>query len=315
MHSLASQTMGNYLQSISFKWISSDCEAKYFRALRCPKSFRKFWKAHKEWQQNVGDAISKCLDALEETGIDADSGALSALWVDVFDQDGDSDGESAGLCVEDEDPSAPGPASPKTLAPASVPHSEFCEEHIMTLFRSEHTWTGFLQDSAESLTMAVVTKSCFELPASQSGGRRCSSQQTMIRGFPVLQTSLKLNEAVLKEKLRRELACGDTMGWNAHELEKGTSFCLGNQGTLKVLASSTEQCPVIVKWISISAKVQEVKNVAVNEKLLVKSEEMHHREDIGGSWGIEPVPILIMSTSTEVESCVKRLRQMGNIGL
>jgi hypothetical protein len=44
--------------------------------------------------ENVGDDISKCLDALEETGIDEESRELRGLWVECFDIVGKSDGES-----------------------------------------------------------------------------------------------------------------------------------------------------------------------------------------------------------------------------
>jgi hypothetical protein len=78
-HLLASQTMRNYPHTNSFHWESEACEYAYFKALGSPKLFRRFWKDHKEWQSNVGNAISICLDALKETGIDKDSGELSAL--------------------------------------------------------------------------------------------------------------------------------------------------------------------------------------------------------------------------------------------
>lgn len=151
--------MRNYLHTNSFHWESEACEYAYFKALRSPKLFRRFRKDHKEWQSNVGNAISICLDALEERGIDEDNGELSALWVELFDTGGDSDGESDS----DADDEGDAKRSPKALvSQASVARSSFCEEHIVTLFGSEHTWTGFLQDSEESLTMATLGMTCLD---------------------------------------------------------------------------------------------------------------------------------------------------------
>ncbi|KAH8596196.1 hypothetical protein B0O99DRAFT_594027 [Bisporella sp. PMI_857] len=170
LHLLGSPNMRNYLRGISFRWVSEACEHAYFRALRCPRSFRKFWKGSSEYQDNVGDAITKCLDALEETGIDRDSRELRALWVESFNVEGESDGES-----EDESEIYVNPEATSLLAPITTPLtvSSFFEEWIVTLFRSEHTWTGFLEDSEESLTMAIVGTTCLDFDY-KGYGRRCS---------------------------------------------------------------------------------------------------------------------------------------------
>jgi hypothetical protein len=310
MHLLASDTVRNYLNTISFKWVSENCEHAYFKALRCPKLFRRFWKDHKEWQENVGNAVSICLDALEETGIDNDSGELSALWVESFGGQGDSDGESDG--EDDEEGAVESPptvliSQATTLGKGT--DSNFCEEHIVTLFRSEHTWTGFLQDSEESLTMAIVGMTCLDFLHENGYGRRCAAQRAIAndtlksKGFAVLQTSLKINESILKnEKLKQEkVDSGRKIIWNAKDLKRGTSFPLGNHGTLKVLTGSTRTCPVIAEWTGIKSEImKEVKNVAINEKLLGRPTERHHCEYIRGSWEAKPLPVLVMSKSTKV---------------
>ncbi|KAE9380914.1 hypothetical protein N431DRAFT_363028 [Stipitochalara longipes BDJ] len=310
MHLLAADTMRNYLSTISFNWVSEACEHAYFKALRCPKSFRRFWKDHKEWQENVGNAISICLDALEETGIDEDSGELSALWVESFDEQGESDGESDGEDdKEDEVESPPGALVCQATTLEKQMDSGFCEEHIVTLFRSEHTWTGFLQDSEESLTMAIVGMTCLDFLHENGYGRRCAGQRALSnetsnsKGFAVLQTSLKLNESILKnEKLKQEkVDSGRKIIWDAKELKRGTSFTLGNHGTLKVLTGSTRTCPVIAEWSGIKSEIlKEVKNVAINEKMLGRPAERHHCEYIRGSWEAKPLPVLVMSKSTKI---------------
>lgn len=199
---LASDTMVNYLHAISFTWDNSVCESLYLKALRCPKSFRKFWKAHKDWQTNIGDAISKCLDALEETGIDEDNQELSAFWVESFDVEGDSDGEDdddsigqpdsiknnitgSGIQSPVQNNIAIGlPTPPNSLISLDLDTCKFFEEWIVTLFRSEHTWTGFLEDSEESLTMVVVGKECLDFH-DQDGFGRCCSLTAKTKGYPV----------------------------------------------------------------------------------------------------------------------------------
>jgi hypothetical protein len=310
---LSSNTMVNYLHGISFSWVSDICKEAYLKALRCPRSFRKFWKAHKEWQENIGNAISKCLDALDETGIDEDSQELSAFWVESFDEDGDSDGEADDDSVAQPDPSdkddsdddrAQGPTALPTPPDSTLSSqcSKFFEEWVVTLFRSEHTWTGFLQDSEESLTMAVVEMTCLDFHDQDGFGRNCSLS-SKAKGYPVLQTSLHVNESIVSScRLKQEkVSSGQQTIWNARELKKGTSLPLGNHGNLEVVSASSKLCPVIVEWKGVKSELlKEVKNVAINEKLLGRGAEKHHHEFIRGTWEVKPLPVLVLSKSTKV---------------
>ncbi|KAF7862488.1 hypothetical protein EAF04_007361 [Stromatinia cepivora] len=324
---LASDTMVNYLHAISFKWGAGVCERAYLKALRCPKSFRNFWKAHREWQPSIGDAISKCLDALEETGIDEDNQELNAFWVESFDAVGDSDGEDdddfvgqPGATKNDDNDdgnqstvqftAATGiPTPPKSLISLDSDSCKFFEEWIVTLFRSEHTWTGFLEDSEESLTMAVVGMNCLDFH-DQDGFGRCCSLSSKPKGYPVLQTSLQINESLLSSysgKLKQEkVDSGRQAIWNARELRSGTTFSLGDHGRLEVISGSSKLCPVVVEWTgvkggkSVGGLMKEVKNVGVNENLLGKGVEKHHKEFIRGCWEVKPLPVLILSKSTKV---------------
>jgi hypothetical protein len=201
-----------------------------------------------------------------------------------------------------------GPLRP-WVSQASVARSSFCEEHIVTLFGSEHTWTGFLQDSEESLTMAILGMTCLDFIHENGYGRRCEAQRAIAndtsksKGFAVLQTSLKLNESILKyEKLKQEKVVNARRTiWDAKDLKRGTSFSLGNHGTLKVLSGSTRTCPVIAEWSAVKSEImKEVQNVAINEKLLGRNAERHHCEYIRGSWEAKPLPVLVMSKSTKI---------------
>ncbi|CAG8978922.1 hypothetical protein HYALB_00005259 [Hymenoscyphus albidus] len=295
LHLLGSPTIRNYLHGIAFPWISKDCEYSYFKALRCPKSFRRFWKGNPDYRENVGNAISTCLDALEETGVNEESRELRGFWVDSFDSDGESDGESDDR--GDQQPSTSGP---------DKHFSCFFEEWIVTLFRSEYTWTGFLEDSEKSLTMAVVGMACLDFDHG-GYGRRCSqafctAKKSNSRAYPVLQTSLQLNDSILKsEKLKRgKLDRAGKIVWDATDVRKGTSFSLGDHGTLKVLTPPSDTCPLIVEWNGVKSEtLKEVKNVAINEKLLGRNAERHHREHTRGTWESRPLPVLVLSKSAK----------------
>ena len=151
----------------------------------------------------MGDAISLCLDALTETGINEENRELSALWVEGFDEEGDSDGE------HDSDRDTSGLSS-TNASNRSSQESDFeaVEEWIVILFRSEHTWTGFLQDSPECLTMAIIDPACLDLDDADGCVRRCQSSRSCedgrsikwSPGYPVLQTSMLLNEEILRSE-------------------------------------------------------------------------------------------------------------------
>ena len=117
--------------------------------MKSRRAFRAFWNKErrnsnndpieKDWRRSAGDAISLCLDSLQVTGVDEDNGGLSAFWADTF---------------EDEKYSPP------------------VEEWIVTLSRNEHTWTRFMHDSPEVLTMAVMDPRCFDFNDLAGLGRR-----------------------------------------------------------------------------------------------------------------------------------------------
>ena len=224
------------------------------------------------------------------------------MWIESFDIEGDSDGES-----DDESNDGQNPPSPPFLGMAQ-PRLNFFEEWIATLFRSEHTWTGFLEDSEECLTMAILSTACLDFDHA-GFGRRCSATYTSTRaskvykGYPVLQTSLQINTELLsKSKLKPDSASNDqSTVWNAKDLREGTTFCLGDHGTLRVLTAASRTCSTITEWTGVKSKIaKEAKNVAINEKILGRPKEKHHREHIRGKWAEKPLPVLIMSKSNKV---------------
>ena len=58
---------------------------------------------------------------------------------------------------------------------------------------------------------------------------------------------------------------------------------------------------MIAEWSAVKSEIlKEVKNVAVNERLLGRNGERHHCEYIRGAWEAKPLPVLVMSKSTKV---------------
>ena len=310
---LNSRTLRKYLKGISFVWDDEACETCYFKALQSPRAFRTFWREHRPWRKNVGDAVSECLDALMETGINEENRELSALWVETFDEIGDSDGE------HDSDRDRP---SVSSAAPSirSSQESDFeaVEEWIVTLFRSEHTWTGFLQDSPECLTMAIMDTTCLDLDDADGYVRRCQSSRSsedgrLVKwtpGYPVLQTSMLLNEQVLKNEgleYQKHKNRGHKRYWDITRVKKNSRFTLGDHGSLTVYSSPRKDSPLIMEWDPVDNKTwQEVKNSDLNETILGKNVERHHQEYIRGAWDANPLPILILSRSTKTRFCKGR---------
>jgi hypothetical protein len=75
------------------------------------------------------------------------------------------------------------------------------EDMIVSLHRSEYTWTPFLMDSPKIITIAIITTSCLEATDDPKWGRRYQrgwqecGKSVKVRGYPVLATSLFVNES------------------------------------------------------------------------------------------------------------------------
>jgi hypothetical protein len=116
------------------------------------------------------------LDRLELTGIDEDNGRLSTFWADTFSKD--------------------------EYSPT--------EEWLVKLVKKDHTWTRFLRDSPEALTMAVIDSRCLDFNDLMGYGRRCrqlpptpnGKAKILELGFPVLETAILVNEKAARELIQ-----------------------------------------------------------------------------------------------------------------
>jgi len=315
---LGSDTMRDYLRGISFAWPTKKFESDYFEAMKSRRKFRKFWNRHLSHSNKISSAVSICLDILQMTGVNQDNGELGALWVAEFEDekyqyysDDDDDDESDDDMGDARLDSASRHALFTEPMETRMPFKKV-EEVIVTLFRSEYTWTGFLRDSPETITLAIVTSSCLEAIDDRTVGRRCKrgwwedGKYVTVRGFPVIQTSLFVNEAILESSQlvshrlpRRSRGYPSYRGWNTEGLQESSRFSLGDHGTLEVTVVPTECCPVtIMAWSDVKSSTwNEMKEVGFNEQLLGRSREPHHKEHISGVWETQPLPVLIMSKS------------------
>jgi len=315
---LGSDTMRDYLHGISFAWPTKKFESDYFEAMKSRRKFRKFWNRHLSHSGKISSAVSICLDILQMTGVNHDNGELGALWVAEFEDekyqdysDDDSGDESDDAMSDEISDFASRRASITGPMETRMPFKKV-EEFIVKLFRSEYTWTGFLQDSPETITLAIVTSSCLEAIDERAVGRRCKrgwwedGKYVTVRGFPVFQTSLFVNEAILEssqllsERLPgRSRGCPSYRVWNTEGLQESSRFSLGDHGTSEVTEVPTKCCPVtIMAWSGVKRSTwNEMKEVTFNEQLLGRSREPHHKEHISGVWETQPLPVLIMSKS------------------
>lgn len=170
-----------------------------------------------------------------------------------------------------------------------IPHA--CENSYFKALRSpklfRQFWKGY-PDYRDNIGDAIsLNTACLDFDHNGYGRRRSRPQpaDSKSKGYAVLETSLRVNESMLGSiKLKSKLlGSGRTVIWNAKELKKGPLFSLGDQGILKVLTPASRTCPVIMEWARVKSEAfQEVKNVAINEKLLGENKDRHHSEHIRG---------------------------------
>jgi hypothetical protein len=316
---LGSETMQNYLHGKSFNWPPGLLWESYFNAFESRRKFREFWNSHLSSIDEITKAIAECLDILQGTGVNNINGELGALWVAKFEYEqllddsdpepSDSEGSNVSFDSDNEEVSSREAHSESAEVEQKEGRMPFkkVENVIVTIFRSEYIWTPFLNDSPEIITMAIITTSCLEAADEQGLGRRCQrgwqegNKFVKIRGYPVLATSLFVNESILESKqlVSKRIRGGCFRIWDTGSLCEKARFSLGDHGELEVYARPTRKCPVtIMEWqgvIGVKESWNEIKDANMNEEFFGRSRTPHHKEHISGEWETRPLPILIMS--------------------
>lgn len=138
---------------------------------------------------------------------------------------------------------------------------EAAHEYMVALRVREHSWGGFLTDSRDSCTMAVLNSTCLELSidcvsscpsgrhVTQSTGSSFISElqasplgPTISSNGSILETSIIVNKDCIPRympcrKYRHRDGSAGTyeQRWNVSQLKFGDTFILGEKGNLKVI--------------------------------------------------------------------------------
>lgn len=142
----------------------------------------------------------------------------------------------------------------------------------VTLRSRELSWIGFLEETKDSGTLAVLESNCLELP-NRLLGKKCqhnrsdprrigsgTSPPSQIRDGSLLQTSSHLNSSCVPDSLRGERrkiryprgggpAPGYELGWCLTALKEGDEFGFGTKGHLKVIIQLSRD-QLLVEWRS-----------------------------------------------------------------
>lgn len=250
---LGSKTMLNYLRNGSLIWQDSECEAQFYAALESSdhRAFRTLYQSQRDWQPDLGKAVTYCLDALAETGTSGKG--LDSLWIP-----GSEPGQRVNVAIR------------------------------------EHSWVGFLKDTENCCTMAILEDNCLELPnLNEMSARQCqnrripnfTSDSGQVVTNSVLETAFLLNQSSVPETMRL-VHCHGPNGsssrhsyrWRTSALEPGKRFHFGENGQL-IFLQSLGSGQILANWKS---------TWALQEILQRQSHEKRHREYIrdekGGGW-------------------------------
>lgn len=261
--------------------------------------------------------------------MDEQTGELHAFWV-IKAEDPDSGEESGSEDLEDVDADM----GSLDISEDGQNNGNWVptEEHLFSIFHSEHTWTRFLKDTRDVMTFAVVEDSCLE--SNQELGRHCyalridedGNQTRRVGGLPILQTSIKINERILRShNIVKVKPVGKKPYWDLTNIEPGIEFLMGEQGVLKVLENpksrrkrlkgkeragltsspSDPSQSLFVEWYGVKSEtLQEVKDVEIQQTFFGSNPKEHHNEAISiASKNLtepRPIKVLILSDSGEI---------------
>jgi hypothetical protein len=208
---LGSKTMVNYMRNASLRWDSTDCQERFYAALKSSdhKAFRNLYKSQRDWQPDLGKAITCCLDALSETG--TNKKGLDLLWVPD---------------------SKPG----RRVNIRSHEHN-----WVGFLKDTEVCCTmAVLEDKCLELPKLSRIRKCRE--REYGSGSAVSPMSDQTRDLSVLETSFMLNENSIPKSISREPCHGRNGStprhrhrWSTSLLKDGEKFSFGGNGQLKAI--------------------------------------------------------------------------------
>jgi hypothetical protein len=267
---LGSNTMMNYLRNGSLSWNSTECKEKFCAALKSSdhRAFRNLYMSQKDWQPDLGKAITYCLDGLMETGTNEEG--LNLLWVPDA-QPGQRasikfrEHSWAGFLKDTEDCCTMAALENKCLEFPNLAEAKKCQnQHIRS-------------------------------------GLAIGSKADEIIEISVLETSFMLNQNSVPKAMCK-VPCRGPHGsssphkyrWSTSSLEEGEKFYFGQKGQLKYI-KSLGNSQILASWKS-SEEVLE----ALKQKFQRRGPERMHREYIRDEkGGAGPIDVLVLNSESE----------------
>jgi hypothetical protein len=292
------QTMLNHLLNASIQWTDPECERNFYSALQ-DSDYKAFRRLYKS-----------------RRGWQTDLGKAIGCGFDILEDTGKTiEGDLALFWAPDTQPG-----------------------RKVTLRSRELSWIGFLEETKDSGTLAVLESNCLEFP-DRLLGKKCqrnppdrfdpkhigggTSPQRQIRDGSLLQTSSHLNSSCVPNSLRgwrhriknsRHVGSAPRyeFGWCLTALKEGDVFEFGAKGHLKVITRLSED-QVLVEWRNpnrpqdilhdVSHKVLTMASVTPIIRKVVDSPPprlMHYERIQAEDSNTKPVHFLIISKSKEM---------------
>jgi hypothetical protein len=271
---LGSRTMTNFLKNLTWRG-EKECLKNLLTALESEDhtAFSTLYKSHPEWQADLGETISLCLEALSKTGVN-EEGNLSVFWV----------------------------------LDTGIEHSVELQSSTHTwagfLKDSRETCTmAIFEDVCLELKDINTGKQCQSHP-SRARVHGVSHRDPPCPGFSVLETLLIINENIIPEGLRTKPVPNlksstgvEEHRWSVRGVRKGLRLSFAEQGRLSVITPMHGGYLVVETEGKISAKLSETQNKLHG---LVRRQDFHQEYIQDQKLAIMPIPLLIMSTSAQV---------------
>lgn len=263
-----SKTMMNHLRNGALTWNNLGCEESFYAALESPdyKAFRKLYLSEKNWQFDLGKAITHCLDALTQTG--TNEGGLNLHWVPNSEP-----GHNVNLRLRE--------------------HS-----WIGFLKDTETCCTmAILENNCLELPDLIQARKCQN--SENDAGSAIGPSSDQLLSSSVFETSFMLHQNSVPKLMRPKPCHGHNSSvsnhkhvWSTSSLEAGEKFHFGENGQL-VFIKSLGNGQILATWKHSQEILQ-----AVKEKI---QGERRHREYIRTEkGGAGPVYVLIMSSEPEM---------------
>jgi hypothetical protein len=180
----------------------------------------------------------------------------------------------------------------------SIPWISENADCSVTFYKSDISWTGFLQDTRDSSTFGLLSNKC--LSFKQPGGRICGQHS----GSPVLQTSLRVNKSMAENFMHLKQYGSGEYYWSIAAIRKKLRFPLGSQGNLTVVCLVGKRAALLMEWSS------EAETKTFVKRALRWNGGKHHQEFIRANWNAKdrPIHIFIMA-KYQVPGIPKRYRK------